>query len=98
MMEFLGLLARPEIWLVAGVLLVIAEIFTGTIFSLALGLAALLTAAIAWLDGGGYLPAWLTMTDWRVALLVLASSALITVPLMRTLFGPGARGRDVNDY
>lgn len=41
-------------WLIAGIVLVIAELVTGTFYLLVLGVAALLTAAVAY-AGGGFL-------------------------------------------
>ena len=41
-------------WLVAGIVLIVAELLTGTFYLLVLGVAALVAAAVAW-GGAGFL-------------------------------------------
>lgn len=66
-------------WLVAGLVMLGVEIFTGTTYLLWAGLAALLTGVVAL----GFAP------DWRIQIAVFAAFAAILVVAGRRVLGPG---------
>lgn len=93
-----SLLFRPDIWLVVGIALIIADMFAGTYWILPVGAAALLMATGLWLDSFLW-PAPIVLTTPARVLLVFALLSLAAMVVLRKVFQTFKQTEsDINDY
>ena len=79
----------PEIWLILGILLIAADVLIGTaFFALSIGVAALIIAALLFIQDESWLGTLVIFETWRgigtwFAILSLASVGIIKVVFQR---------------
>jgi membrane protein implicated in regulation of membrane protease activity len=94
-------LFQPEVWVIAGILLVLAEVLDGSaIFFLPFGLGALANALLVHWQGSAALPSLLVLETWYDTLISLALLALVALLVLRLFMRFRCRTppADVNDY
>lgn len=93
-------LFRPEAWVIAGLVLIIADILVGFgLIVLPFGVAALLLAALLYGHSqqlfGGADP----FSSWRAVLIWFAGLSIVSVGLIRVVFQRSKKnGSDINRY
>ena len=100
-MDIADWLFLPEVWIIAGILLIVAEVLDGgMIFFLPFGIASLLNAGLISQQGSFELPNILTLSTWSDTLISQAVFAVVAVLVLRVV--SRLRGKrnepDVNEY
>ena len=89
-------LLLPEIWVITGMVLITLELLVGAAyFLLALGVAALIFAIVAYLQEGKYIH---LVTDWMDISILYALLALIALFLLKVFVQDKATRNDINKY
>lgn len=90
----------PEAWLIAGILLVVLELFEGSMIALPIGVAALIVAGIVKAQAMLWFGDIVLLETWRDVLLCFALLAVASVGLIRLVFQRRRNKQpdDINDY
>ena len=89
-------LLQPQIWLILGIILIIAEVLIGAAyFLLALGVACLLFALTMFLQEMGL---FLLIEDWIDVSFSYGVLALASVATLKLFVEKGAKSDDINKY
>lgn len=93
-------LFKPEIWLIAGVALVIADMLFGlALFALSVGIAAGLISGMLYLESEFWFANQIILTSWREVFLIFAVLSVLMVFVIRRLFqARNDQGSDINQY
>lgn len=100
-MELSYWLFLPQVWLIAGIILILAEVLDGNmIFFLPFGLASLCNSALVSMQGSLSLPGFLVLEEWSDTLIALAIFAVIASLILRLVSRGRARKKDgdINEY
>ena len=89
---------RPAIWLLAGFVLALAELMSGSMILLPLGATAILVAGCLALQVFGILPESLWLESWKIVAVLYCVLAVPTVILIRRLFQNRSDRPDINQY
>ena len=92
-------LFEPQAWLIAGLVLVIADIFLGYgFFVLPIGIAAFLISGLLVIDEGGYFSSKM-FGSWRDILIYFAVLSVISIGILRLVFQKyKSDDKDINQY
>ncbi|MDP7101195.1 MAG: hypothetical protein QF503_08595 [Rhodospirillales bacterium] len=89
---------QPYVWIILGLVIIIADIFLGFIL-LPFGIAALLIAILIFTDRSMILVDFIFFETWRDILLYYALLSLIALGAIRLFVKKGKKGKaDINDY
>jgi membrane protein implicated in regulation of membrane protease activity len=89
-------LLLPEMWLIAGIVLIVAELLLGTAyFLLALGVASLIFSGLAFLQEKELVN---FLTDWMDIAVVYGLLTLVSIFLLRFFVQDKTKSEDINKY
>lgn len=94
-------LYQPEVWIILGIVLILAELTDGSaIFFLPFGLGALSNALLVSLQSSENLPSVLEFSEWWNMLISWALLAVVALGLLRLIFSFRRRKKDqdINEY
>jgi membrane protein implicated in regulation of membrane protease activity len=96
----LSLIYTAELWIALGLLLLVIEIFDGSMaLFLPSGVGALANAGVLYLQTHGQWVDYLLITRWHEVLLSFAILSGIAVVIIRLFFKPRQTSKaDINDY
>ena len=100
-MEISSLAFKPEVWLILGILLVLADIFLGyDFFVLPVGAAALLVSLIVYAQQDGWFgEETVFLDDWHEVGFLFAFLSVISIGVIRFLWQRNKKEQpDINDY
>ena len=66
-------LSNPQIWIIAGILLIVVEVLVGGMFALPVGVSALIMAVLMYADEQSLLGESRLLTDWEDILIAFAT-------------------------
>jgi membrane protein implicated in regulation of membrane protease activity len=90
--------AQPLAWVVAGLAIVLIDVFLGMVL-LPFAVAAGLVAVATFVDRQGWLASLVLVPSWQVAAIAYGVLVVVGYVVVRVGAGRGAGGRrDVNDY
>ena len=89
---------RPAIWLLAGIMLALGELASGSMVMLPLGISAVLVAGWLALQTYEFLPQDLWLATWQGVAILYCVLAVPSVILIRRLFQNRGRRTDINQY
>jgi membrane protein implicated in regulation of membrane protease activity len=94
------LVFNAEIWLIVGLVLVLADIFLGFgLFVLPIGVAALIVAGMVTLQQNGVLGETTLYSNWRGVVYWFAGLSVSSVLLLRLVFQKPRQDKpDINEY
>jgi membrane protein implicated in regulation of membrane protease activity len=98
--DFAYWLLEPQVWIIAGLVLVIADIFLGYgFFVLPIGVAAFLISALLAIDTGGYLD-FKIFDSWRDVMIWFSILSVVSIGVLRLVFQKykSQEKKDINDY
>ena len=90
-------LSNPQIWIIAGILLIVVEVLVGGMFALPVGVSALIMAVLMYADEQTMLGESRLLTDWEDILIAFAVLTVVSVGVLRLLFQRKDEG-DINKY
>ena len=90
-------LTDPQIWIIAGIALIIIELFIGGMIALPVGISALGMAGFVYADGIHFFSASQLVTTWEGILILFAVLTIVCVGLLKFLFR-GNGTDDINKY
>ncbi len=90
-------LSNPQIWIIAGILLIVVEVLVGGMFALPVGVSALGMAVLMYADEQSLLGESRLLTDWEDILIAFAVLTVVSVGVLRLLFQRKDEG-DINKY
>ena len=90
-------LSNPQIWIIAGILLIVVEVLVGGMFALPVGVSALSMAVLMYADEQTLLGESRLLTDWEDILIAFAVLTVVSVGVLRLLFQRKDEG-DINKY
>ena len=89
-------LLLPEVWLIAGIILIVVELLLGTAyFLLALGVAALIFSGLVFLQEKELIN---FVTDWMDIAVVYGLLTLVSIFILKFFVQDKAKGEDINKY
>lgn len=93
-------LFQPEVWLIFGIGLIIADLLFGlAMFVLPVGIAAGITAGVVYLESEFWFSDQILVETWREVLLIFAALSLVLVFIIRRSFQKSkSEEPDINDY
>lgn len=93
-------LFQPQAWIIAGIILIIADIVLGVnFFILPFGVAALLMSLGIVLDQNLYLGDVVFLQTWKTVLIVYSAMSVACIFLIRLVFQKKLKERkDINEY
>ena len=94
-------LFQPEVWIIAGIILIAAEVLDGsTIFFLPFGVGALLNAILIGQQANTSMPDLLIFNDWWEMLVSWAVLALVASLILRMIsrYRSKSQDADINEY
>jgi membrane protein implicated in regulation of membrane protease activity len=91
---------RPEIWVILGILLVMADIFVGlAFFLLPVGLAALIVAPMLFGQQSGWYGEFVLFETWRDVSYWFAGLSVLSIGIVKVVFQRNAATNDdINEY
>ena len=92
----INLIENPNFWLVASVILVLLEIFIGSlVFFLPLGISSLIVGLILLFQSNTGL---IIISEWPYSLLLWGIISILLSFLLQKFFKAKGNGKDINDY
>jgi len=92
----INLIENPNFWLVASVILVLLEIFIGSlVFFLPLGISSLIVGLILLFQSNTGL---IIISEWPYSLLMWGILSILLSFLLQKFFKTKGNGKDINDY
>tara|TARA_B100000927_G_scaffold230824_1_gene190828 strand:+ start:363 stop:644 length:282 start_codon:yes stop_codon:yes gene_type:complete len=92
----INLIENPNFWLVASVILVLLEIFIGSlVFFLPLGISSLIVGLILLFQSNTGL---IIISEWPYSLLLWGIISILLSFLLQKFFKTKGNGKDINDY
>ena len=92
----INLIENPNFWLVASVILVLIEIFIGSlVFFLPLGISSLIVGLILLFQSNTGL---IIISEWPYSLLLWGIISILLSFLLQKFFKTKGNGKDINDY
>ena len=87
-----------KVWLIIGFLLIIVDVFVGTFYLLPIGIAGFLMALMLYLDYQHDVVV-VELHSWREILIAFAAISLVSVLILRRIFGKTKDSTpDINEY
>jgi len=89
-----------EVWLIIGLVLIIADVFLGfNFFVLPAGIAALIIGALVYAENNALFEPFVLFETWRTIILSFAALSLASVGLLKFFLQRNSTtGPDVNNY
>tara|TARA_B100000925_G_scaffold267383_1_gene227820 strand:- start:1 stop:282 length:282 start_codon:yes stop_codon:yes gene_type:complete len=92
----INLIENPNFWLIASVILVLLEIFIGSlVFFLPLGISSLIVGLILLFQSNTGL---IIISEWPYSLLMWGILSILLSFLLQKFFKTKGNGKDINDY
>tara|TARA_B100000676_G_scaffold67673_1_gene67785 strand:- start:538 stop:819 length:282 start_codon:yes stop_codon:yes gene_type:complete len=92
----INLIENPNFWLIASVILVLLEIFIGSlVFFLPLGISSLIVGLILLFQSNTGL---IIISEWPYSLLLWGIISILLSFLLQKFFKTKGNGKDINDY
>jgi len=92
----INLIENPDFWLIASVVLVILEIFIGSlVFFLPLGISSLIVGLILKFQSNTGV---IIISEWPYSLLLWGIISILLSFLLQKFFKTKGNGKDINDY
>tara|TARA_Y100001970_G_C13566544_1_gene524112 strand:+ start:180 stop:461 length:282 start_codon:yes stop_codon:yes gene_type:complete len=92
----INLIENPNFWLIASVILVLLEIFIGSlVFFLPLGISSLIVGLILLFQSNTGL---IIISEWPYSLLLWGIISILLSFLLQKFFKTKANDKDINDY
>ena len=92
----INLIENPDFWLIASVVLVILEIFIGSlVFFLPLGISSLIVGLILKFQSNTGV---IIISEWPYSLLLWGVISILLSFLLQKFFKTKGNGKDINDY
>ena len=89
-------LLLPEVWLIAGIILIVVELLLGTAhFLLALGVAALIFSGLVFFQEKELIN---FLTDWMDIAVVYGLLTLVSIFLLKFFIQDEGKSEDINKY
>jgi len=90
----------PEVWLIFGLILVIADVFLGfNFFVLPVGVASFIISALIYGENNMLFGTLVLFKSWKVVVLYFAGLSLVSVSLLRFVFQRRKKNQpDINEY
>ena len=102
---FTGLILRPELWVIIGILLIIIDITIGfEFFVLSIGLSSFIIAFLLFSQEKLWLIDfninYVILSDWKAVLITLSILSILTVGVIKYIFQNRFKKskKDINDY
>ena len=100
-----GLILRPELWVIIGILLIIIDITIGfEFFVLSIGLSSFIVAFLLFSQEKLWLIdfniSYVILSDWKDVLITLSILSILTIGIIRYVFQNrfNKSKKDINDY
>lgn len=100
-----GLILRPELWVIIGILLIIIDITIGfEFFVLSIGLSSFIVAFLLFSQEKLWLIdfniSYVILSDWKDVLITLSILSILTIGIIRYVFQNRFKKskKDINDY
>ena len=100
-----GLILRPELWVIIGILLIIIDITIGfEFFVLSIGLSSFIIAFLLFSQEKLWLIdfniSYIILSDWKDVLITLSILSILTVGVIKYIFQNRFKKskKDINDY
>ena len=93
-------LFQPEVWIILGILLAGAELVTGVMVALPLGVASFLTAALIYAQENLWFGDFVFFETWRGVLFAFAILSVISIGILKYVFQTQVKKKqkDISDY
>ncbi len=86
----------PEMWLIAGIILIIAEmLIDAAYFLLALGISAIIMSVLLYLQETGL---YIFLDDWADLSILYGVLSIVTILIMKRFLQDRVRKSDINKY
>tara|TARA_A100001391_G_scaffold187625_1_gene157630 strand:- start:69 stop:335 length:267 start_codon:yes stop_codon:yes gene_type:complete len=87
-------------WLILGIILIIADIFLGfNLFVLPVGVAALITSGLIFVENNAFISSIILFENWKIVLLCFAALSIVSVGLLKIVFQRNKKNEpDINKY
>ncbi len=89
-----------EVWMVLGIVLIIADIFLWfKLFVLPVGVAAIITSGLVYGENNAFYGSIVLFENWKIVLLCFAVLSIVSVGLLKIIFQRNKKDEpDVNEY